>query len=383
MQIAIVGAGIAGLATAVACARRGMQVTVFERAPELGEVGAGIQIGANGMAVLTAFGLADAVRRVGVSPSAVQMRSADATPLMRIAMGADAARRWGHVPVNLHRADLIALLADAARAAKVQLVTGVDVGGAQATDGVLHVGGRTERFDLIVGADGVRSGLRAQIAGVSEPRYTGHAAWRALIPHEGTGTVTNLTVGRDRHLVTYPIRGGRMLNVVAVVKRREWTGEGWAQEDDPDNLRAAFANWNDMADAVLAQVRETYLWGLFDHAPLQSWSRGKLVLVGDACHPMLPFLAQGATQGLEDAWVLAETLAAGAPVSAYEAERKPRATRVQRAARAQGRLDHVGFPWRPFVHLGMRGVGAVAPDFAARRFDWLYAHDVTRTAIPN
>ena len=347
MQIAIVGAGIAGLATAVACARRGVQVTVFERAPELGEVGAGIQIGANGMAVLTALGLTDAVRRAGVSPSAVQMRSADATPLMRIAMGADAARRWGHVPVNLHRADLIALLADAARAANVQLVTGVDVGGAQATDGMLQVGGRTERYDLIVGADGVRSGLRAQIAGVSEPRYTGHAAWRALIPHEGTGTVTNLTVGRDRHLVTYPIRGGGMLNVVAVVKRREWIGEGWAQEDDPDNLRAAFANWNDMADAVLAQVRETYLWGLFDHAPLQNWSRGKLVLVGDACHPMLPFLAQGATQGLEDAWVLAETLAAGAPVTAYEAERKPRATRVQRAARAQGRLDHVGFPWCP------------------------------------
>ncbi|SOH92385.1 salicylate hydroxylase [Monaibacterium marinum] len=378
MRIGIVGAGIAGLATALACAQRGLDVVVYERAPDLGEVGAGLQIGANGMAVMAAMGLGEAVRSCAVTPVAVQMRNAAGTPLMRIAMGADAVRRWGHAPVNLHRADLIMVLAEAARAAGVQIVTSAAISGAEAASGVLHLGTRSEQFDLVVGADGVRSELRAQVVGLTEPRYTGHAAWRAIVPHDGVGRVTSLTVGKDRHLVTYPLRGGTLLNIVAVVKRRDWTGEGWAQEDDADNLRQAFAGWNDEAEAALAKVGRTYLWGLFDHAPLQQWSNGKVVLVGDACHPMLPFLAQGATQALEDAWVLADTVASGAALNQYEALRKPRATRVQRAARAQGRLDHIGGPLRPAVHLGMRAVGALASEFAAGRFDWLYAHDVTR-----
>ena len=378
MRIGIVGAGIAGLATALACARHGHAVTVFERAPDLGEVGAGLQIGANGMKVAAALGLTDALHAVAVVPEAVEMQAASGTRLMRIAMGQAAVARWGAAPVNLHRADLIAVLADAARMAGVAVETGAAVAGADATGGVLHVNGVARGFDLVVGADGVRSELRAQVVGHTAPRYTGHAAWRALVPGAEGDAVTRLTVGPDRHLVTYPLRDGTLTNVVAVVKRRDWTGEGWAQEDDPDNLRAAFAGWNERAEAILARVRRTHLWGLFDHAPLPAWSRDRLVLVGDACHPMLPFLAQGATQALEDAWVLAATLSRGADLAAYEAARKPRATRVQAAARAQGRLDHAGGPVRPVLHLGMRAVGALAPGFAAARFDWLYGHDATR-----
>lgn len=377
MRIGIVGGGIAGLTTALACARRGMDVTVYERAPELGEIGAGIQIGANGMAVMTALGLAEAVRGAGVTPAQVQMRNAAGTLLMQVPMGVEAVRRWGHAPVNLHRADLIAILAVAARAAGARIVTGMAPGCAQASEGILHVGDAVEQFDYVIGADGVRSELRAQVVGLTEPRYTGYAAWRAVVPHRDAGAVTTLTVGADRHLVTYPIRGGTVLNVVAVIKRPEWTGEGWAQEDDADNLRQAFDGWNDTADEVLSNVWSTHLWGLFDHAPLAQWSQGKLILVGDACHPMLPFLAQGASQGLEDAWVLAHTLAESGTPADYEALRKPRATKVQRAARNQGRLDHIGFPLQPLVHLGMRVVGRLAPDFAAGRFDWLYGHDVT------
>jgi salicylate hydroxylase len=188
-------------------------------------------------------------------------------------------------------------------------------------------------------------------------------------------------MGPGRHLVAYPLRGGELINFVAVEERASWTQEGWTHPDDPARLRAAFAGWAPEVTGLLAAVEETFLWGLFDHAELPEWVAGRLALLGDACHPMLPFLAQGATMALEDAWVLAAELdlaedPAGG-LMAYEARRKRRATRVQRAAARNGRIYHFAVPGaRQFLHLGMRAVSAVAPGALIGRFDWLYGGDV-------
>ncbi|QPH53142.1 FAD-dependent oxidoreductase [Pontivivens ytuae] len=376
-RAAVIGAGIGGLTAALALARRGCEVVLFERAPELGEVGAGLQLGPNGMKVMAALGIADAVRAAGVVPEMVELRDHDAgRPLMRLPMGAAADARWGAPMVNLHRADLVEVLAAAVKEAGVELRLGREITAGGTVQG--EVEGKA--FDIVVGADGIRSTLRAEIGQGSLPRYTGHVAWRALVTRDpAEPAVTALTLGPDRHLVTYALRGGTLANVVAVARRADWRGEGWFEEDDPDTLRATFAGWNDAAEALLARVEQTWLWGLFDHAPLPRWHLGRLVLLGDACHPMLPFLAQGATQAVEDAWVLADAVGAEGlnGLETYAARRIDRATRVQRAAVAQGRLDHLGGLVRPVVQLGMRTVGAVTPGFAARRFDWLYGHDVT------
>jgi salicylate hydroxylase len=188
-------------------------------------------------------------------------------------------------------------------------------------------------------------------------------------------------MGPGRHLVTYPLRGGRLINFVAVEERAAWTAEGWTAPDDPANLRRAFAGWAEAAP-LLAAVESCFLWGLFDHAPLARWVSGRLALLGDACHPMLPFLAQGATMALEDAWVLAEELDSDPRgLAAYEAARMARATRVQRAAARGGRLYHLRPGMRELAHLGLGAASALAPGLLAGRFDWLFGADVTRSGV--
>ncbi len=189
-----------------------------------------------------------------------------------------------------------------------------------------------------------------------------------------------------RHLVSYPLRGGELMNFVAVEERDAWTAEGWMTPDDPDNLRRAFSGWDGAAGELLAAVETCHLWGLFDHAPLPRWSAGRLALLGDACHPMLPFLAQGATMALEDAWVLADQLNLAADpaegLTAYELARLQRTARVQAAAARNGRIYHLRPGMRDMAHLGLGLVSRLAPGVLAGRFDWLFGTDVTRIGLP-
>lgn len=373
MRAGVIGGGIAGLATALACARRGIEVTLFEQAPELGEVGAGLQLGPNAIAVLDALGLGDVTRTRGFQPQEVRIREHRfGATLMRVPLGAQAEARWHRPFLAFHRADLIEILAEAALAAGVDLRLGHRIEAAHATEG--RIG--EEAFDVVIAADGLKSGLRAALGPAEPARFTGFAAWRALAPRDpNAAPISELTIGPNRHLVTYPLRGGSLTNIVAVTKRRDWRAEGWSQVDDPDTLRAAFAGWSDHAERALAGVTETFLWGLLDHPELPCWHKGKLVVIGDAAHPMLPFLAQGASMGLEDAWALADCLAKGGSLSQFEALRKPRATRMQRAAALQGRINHVGYPARPFVLAGMAATDRLLPSFGQKRMDWIYGHD--------
>lgn len=389
-EIAVVGAGIGGLSAALALAQRGAQVTVYETAPALGEVGAGLQVGPNSVAVLEALGLRDAAEAVASLPEAIELRDGlTGRRVARLPLGAACAARYGRPYWQFHRADLLAVLTRGAAEAGVTVRTGVTVAGmAETPAGVrLDLGdGGYASAEVVIGAFGVRSGLRRDLFGGGEARFAGHVAWRGLVPAERAppGLFPNaacVSMGPGRHVVTYPLRGGTLWNFVAVEERAAWTAEGWTTPDDPAALRRAFAGWSTEVTTLLGAVDETFLWGLFDHAPLPAWVRGRVALLGDACHPMLPFLAQGAAMALEDAWVLAAALAAAPDLPtglmAYEDRRKARATRVQQAAARNGRVYHLRTPLlRGAVHAGLRAASAIAPGVLLGRFDWLYGANV-------
>lgn len=389
-EIVVIGAGIGGLAAALALAQRRARVTVHEVAPALGEAGAGLQIGPNGVAVLEALGLRDAVERVASLPEAIELRDhRDGRRVARLPLGATATGRYGRPYWHLHRADLAAALAEAARAAGVRIVLGsriVEVELDGAAPQLRTAEGAQIEAETVIAADGVRSDTRSSCFRGAPARFTGHVAWRALVPTDRlpAGLVApqaTVTMGPGRHIVTYPLRAGRLVNVVAIEERAGWTEEGWSLPDDPAALRRAFAGWGGGTATLLEAVDEVFLWGLFDHARLPAWARGRLALLGDACHPMLPYLAQGATMALEDAWVLAAELdVAESPergLMAYEARRVPRATRVQRASLRNARIYHMqGSGPRAIAHTVLRAADRLAPDLLLRRFDWLYGTDV-------
>jgi len=384
-DVTVIGGGIGGMAAALACARRGARVTVLERADALRELGAGIQVSPNALAVLDALGVGDALRARSLAGRAVRLVDGRAgRDVLRLGVGA-LPGGW----LFVHRADLLAVLAEAARDCGVAVETGQPVASvAPDADGVtLHLwDGSTRDTPLAIGADGVRSVTRAALGPVAPTRFTGQVAWRALVPvPDGTAPEARVFMGPGRHLVAYPLRDGRLMNLVAVQERKAWAAEGWTHPDDPDNLRAAFADFAAPVRDLLASVRIVFLWGLFRHPVAPVWHAGRLVALGDAVHPTLPFLAQGACMALEDAWVLAAALAhhdrPEDAFAAYQQARRARCVRIVAAATGNARAYHLRAPLRGLAHRMLRLSGSLAPDAALKRFDWLYRHDVTQ-AVP-
>lgn len=386
-EITVLGAGVAGLAVARALALKGAVVTVLEQADAIREVGAGLQISPNGAAVLRALGLGKALEAASMRAQAVELRDGlDGDLVLRL----DIARlRPDHGYHFLHRADLIDLLAAGARDAGVQIrllqkIEKVDLGGD--CPHVTTVGGAQYRPRQLIGADGLHSKTRLALNGMVAPFFTRQVAWRAVIPAEaGASPVAEVHMGAGRHLVSYPLRGGKLRNLVAVEERNSWVEESWSLRDDPMDLRLAFASFGPRVRDWLDQVQDVHLWGLFRHPVARIWGQtlphGAVALVGDAAHPTLPFLAQGASMSLEDAWVLADRLArqpVDQALASYQSARAPRCTRIVAAANANARAYHLSGLTRSLAHTGLRLGGAIAPGLALRRFDWLYDFDVTR-----
>lgn len=378
----VIGAGIGGLAAAVALARRGVAVTVLEQADAIREVGAGLQVSPNGLYVLRDLGLEKRLlARGAVRGQAVVMRSFDREEdLARL----DLARLPSEQAYYfMHRADLVDVLARAAREHNVTFEMGAQVRDVTAGDTpqLVMADGSTRRAELIVGADGIHSRVRSVLNGADDAFFTGQVAWRATVPNTvGHGDHAMVTMGPGRHLVSYPLRGGALVNLVAVEERKSWAAEGWNHADDPANLRAAFAGWGGMAGQMIAAVTEPTLWGLHRHPVAPVWQKGGVALLGDAAHPTLPFLAQGANMALEDAWLLADRVTRGgvAALPAYEAARKPRVTRVIKAAEGNAWRFHLRpGPVRFAAHTAIRLGGRLAPSRMLGAFDWLYGHDVT------
>jgi salicylate hydroxylase len=391
-SVTVVGAGVAGLAVARALALRGAAVTVLEQADAIRDVGAGLQISPNGACVLRALGLHGALDAASTRAGAIVLIDGPTgDPVTRL----DLARLRPDQGYNfLHRADLIGLLLKGAQDAGVTLrllsrIETVDLSGAHPAL-LLDRGERIET-PLLIGADGLHSRIRAALNGPAAPFFTGQVAWRAVVPADRTDApVAEVHMGPGRHLVSYPLRSGALRNIVAVEERAKWAEESWTLRDDSMDLRLAFAGFSPRVRGWLDAVEDPWLWGLFRHEVARTWVRpmgqGGVAILGDAAHPTLPFLAQGACMGLEDAWVLARALAthdsAAAALAAYQEQRKPRTTRIVAAANANARAYHLSGLPRLIGHTGLRLLGRLSPGAMLSRFDWLYGHDVTRTDQP-
>jgi salicylate hydroxylase len=370
-EVLVVGGGIGGLAAALAFARRGVWVRLLEQAAAITEVGAGLQITPNGTRVLRALGLSP--ESVGVRALAIEPRDAlTGRRIARFDLG-----RVGGGYYFVHRADLVDLLRHAVEAAGVPIRTEARVV-AVTPAGVTLENGESLTADLVVGADGLHSVVRRHLLGDDKPFFTGQVAWRAIVPVEQEA-VAQIWMAPGRHVVTYPLRDGR-LNIVAVREQAQWVEEGWSHRDSPETLRRIFSDCSLDLKAILARVQEVGRWGLFRHPVAERWHDGRATLLGDAAHPTLPFLAQGANLALEDAWVLARELMRhdlGEGLDRYQAERRPRVSDAIAAANANARNYHLAGMKRRAAHSGLRAIGLLAPGAFLGRYDWLYRFDVT------
>ncbi|MEM9429510.1 MAG: FAD-dependent monooxygenase [Pseudomonadota bacterium] len=370
----IIGAGIGGIAAGLAMAARQWQVTVIEQAPALTEVGAGLQLGPNAVAVLDAVGVRDELRAAATEPKRVEMRDDRTGALVaQVALGDKVVSRHGRPYLQLHRADLLSVLFHAAECAGVRVEFGTRVEDLETVP----------EADLVVAADGIRSAARERIAGHSAPHFLGHVAWRALVAADQVPdldpSATLLCLGPGRHLVAYPLRAGAVWNVVAVTEEAKWTEEGWSGHGDPSALCRAFSDADGPVAALLDAADAPLRWGLFGHAPLPRWTLGRCALLGDAAHPMLPFLAQGAAMAIEDAWVLAACLedrTVEEGLARYARIRRPRVGRVQRTAARNAQIYHAKGARAAVLRFGIR-TAARLPGGLLASLDWLYGDDVT------
>ncbi len=384
--IIIAGAGIGGLTAALALTRAGYRAVVLERASTLEEAGAGIQLSPNAMHVLTRLGLAEKLRPFAVAPEAIRIvDAASGNDIARVPLGDVAAQRYGAPYWVVHRANLQAVLVDAvSRDPDVTLRLGTRV-----EDFAPHQHGVTvqargasgpvdEQGLALIGADGLWSTLRARLGDRRQPAFARRTAWRAVVPADGLPPefrepMTSLWLGRDAHLVHYPVKAGREVNIVAII-RDEWHEQGWSVPGKPSEVAARFAGFAPQARALIGAADHWLKWALFDRPPGRPRRKGPVTLLGDAAHPMLPLLAQGGAMAIEDAAVLAHCLehdstAPEQALRAYESRRRARVARVQREARRNAWRYHLAGPLALARDMVLRRMGG---EKLLHRYDWLY-----------
>ncbi|GAA2102653.1 FAD-dependent monooxygenase [Actinomadura alba] len=387
IRVAVAGAGIAGLAFAAALRRTGIDCHIYEQAGRLAEVGAGVQVAPNATRLLRRLGLRERLRAVAVAPQAIEMRRwDDGTLLQRTPLGGPCRRRFGAPYYTLHRADLHSSLLSLIPPDRVHLGARCVAITQDADAARLHLSdGTTVTADLVVGADGIHSIVREQLV-ADQPRYSGQTIYRGLVPAERvpyllTEPRVQLWFGPDQHCVCYPVSSGRQVSFGATVAASDWREESWSARGDVAELAAAYAGWHADVARLIGAAETVSRWALHDRESVDRLSSGRVTVIGDAAHPMLPFQAQGANQAIEDAVVLAVCLAEagpdglGAALRRYERIRLPRTSQIQRRSRDNAKTFHLadGDAQR-------RRDTAAQTSSGLDRHQWLFGYDAEQAA---
>ncbi|HEY5211103.1 MAG TPA: FAD-dependent monooxygenase [Stellaceae bacterium] len=387
-RIAIIGGGIGGLAAGLALHRRGLDVMVYEQSPRLSEIGAGLGMAPNAIKACRSLGIEDAVVAAGCAPEFQIMRSWRSGRVISQQPLRDNSSKFGAPHLTLHRADMLEILARALPEASVRLAArcvAVTPGATVAT--ARFADGSEIEADIIVGADGIHSTVRTSLFGTEAPRFTGCVCYRGLVPIGDLPPTINvkdniLWMGPHGHIVHYPVRGGELLNIVAHIDSDSWTEESWNRECEQAELTATYPRWHPALQELFRGTPRWYKWALYDREPLARWRRGRVTLLGDSAHAMLPYLGQGAAMAIEDGCVLASCLAGppddlDAALERYEALRRPRTRRAVLGSRARATENHLASPW---ARLKRDARVAIRNRFAADKTvfqaAWLYAYDV-------
>ena len=381
-RVIVAGAGLGGLTLANCLAREGFDVCILEQARKLGEVGAGVQISANGARVLHRLGLADALQEVAFTPERGEVRHWQTGEVLATRpLGTTSIEKFGFPYYHLHRADLHAVLANAVTtASNVSIHLGQKLTSVSQTDAAVTAStesGEAFTADVLIGCDGIHSTVRGALFGADQPRFTGCVAWRATIPTERlpkdhVRPAASNWIGRGGHFVHYYLRGGALVNCVGVMEQDAWAAESWSSEGAKPDFLADFADWHDDVKLLIEMSDSCFRWGLFDRDPMPRWSDGRVTLLGDACHAMLPFMAQGAVMAVEDAYAVTQCLVANADdipgaLQHYEHLRRDRTAQVQQMSRANIEFFHNA------------DIDNLEDRLNSHRDAhlWLYGHDVT------
>jgi len=393
LKVLIAGAGIGGLTAALALLKRGIDVEVYEQAGELKEVGAGVQLSANGTRVLHLLGVADALRALSCEAAGKEVRLWSTGETWKLFdLGAESIARYGFPYFTVYRPDLLTVLSEAVRREKRDAIhLGMKVTGfTQGSRAKLQFENHEAEGDALIGADGVHSRIRQTLFGPDKPAFTGNIAWRGIAPMQKLPArmarlVGTNWIGPGGHIVHYPLRGGVLMNFVGIRERADWQTESWSTKGSTEEVLADFRGWNEDIQALIRNLVTPYKWALMVREPMPRWSVGRVTLLGDACHSMLPMLAQGAVMAIEDGYILARCLSEDAgdvpkALARYEEARRERTRKVVEGSAANAERFH-----NPQLADPVEAKKYVDREWdqsrIAERYEWLFRYDVTQVAV--